>query len=354
MAFAISRRSVLKVGIAGTGMMALPLRGASALETIKFTNVATLPFTLHLVADSGGWFKKEGLPVEYLISNAGARSAQMLAAGQTHFVLGDSSHPQRLTEQGKPAVLLFSCDRKCPYANIVVRKELYDAGLTSLDKIASMGPKAGGKLRAGATAIGSGTWLYGNFILRSVPVGDGKTANDLVEWQGLGAQSTQLAALKTGKIDLVMVAPEAIIETERQGTAKVIYDVTDDAAWSRYFKGPIGVVGGYALKSTTESLKEETQSYVNACYKASMWMKDAPAKEIADVIKPHQDSLGIATETTIAALEWFKRVWQWDLDYSRESFDNGLHVVQGIKAEKVFPYEQIVDLSFLQKAKARA
>ena len=32
-----------------------------------------------------------------------------------------------------------------------------------------MKPKGGGKWKAGATAIGSGTWMYGNFILRSQP-----------------------------------------------------------------------------------------------------------------------------------------------------------------------------------------
>ena len=351
---AITRREVLRVGLASAGALAWPAGAVRAAEGVKMTNVASLPFTLHLVAHAGGYFEKEGAKVEYLVANAGARSAQMLAAGQAHYVLGDTSHPQRLAEQGKPAVVLFACDRRCSHGNLLVRKELYDAGLTSIEKIPAFQPKDGGKLRAGATAIGSGAWVYGNFILRSVPAGEGKTANDFVEWQGVGAESTALAALESGRIDIVSATPEAIIDTERQGTAKVIYDVTDDAAWNRLFKGPVGVVGSYALKTTTENLKDETQRYVTACYKASQWIKTASPKDIAEIIKPHHRALGIAPETIVPALDWFKKVWQYDLDYGRESFQNGMNVMQGIKGEKVFPYEQIVDLSFLQQVRSSA
>lgn len=354
MAFSIHRRAVLKIGLAGAGALALPMRRAGALEGIKITHFPGLSFTLQFVAQGGGYFKREGLTTELLISPAGARSAQMLAAGQTQFVLGDTAHPQRLTEQGKPSVVLFACDRKCPYSSLIVRKDLYDAGLDSLEKVATFKPKDGGKLRAGATAIGSGTWLYGNYVLRSVPAGDGKTANDMVDWQGLGTSSTQLAALKTGKIDLVAAAPEILIEAAHQGTAKVLFDSADDAAWMRVFKGPVAVVGGYALKSTTEQLKDETQAYVTASYKATQWMKQASPAEIADVLKPFKDTIGISEETVVEALGLYKKMWLYDLDYSRENYQNGVNVAQGIKAEKVFPYEQVVDLSFLKKAQGHA
>ena len=52
-------------------------------------------------------------------------------------------------------------DTRCSYANIVARTELYDAGLTSVEKLGTMRRPGGGKWVIAATAIGSGTHVYG-------------------------------------------------------------------------------------------------------------------------------------------------------------------------------------------------
>ena len=70
--------------------------------------ILVMVYAAHLVAEAGGYFKKESVDVELLTSPAGARSAQMLAAAQVNYVLGDTSHSQRLTEQGKPTVVLLT------------------------------------------------------------------------------------------------------------------------------------------------------------------------------------------------------------------------------------------------------
>ena len=66
----------------------------------------------------------------------GAKVAQALAAGQAMFALGDTIHPLKYSEGGKEAVILFATDTRCSYANIVARKELHDAGLTGVEKLA--------------------------------------------------------------------------------------------------------------------------------------------------------------------------------------------------------------------------
>lgn len=278
----------------------------------------------------------------------------MVAAGQVHYVHGDSAHPQRLTEQGKPTVILLVTDHKCPYANIVVRKDLHQAGLTSIEKLGTMAPPGGKKWKAGVTAIGSGTWLYGNFILRSYAAGPGKTLNDLVEWIGVGGLKSGMGALKTAKIDLNMALPETILESEAQGFAKLLFDVRDDKQWLSVFKGPISAMASYTLKSTTQNLKDETQAYVTAVYKAVRWIKGASPGEIAQAIEKFQDTMGLSKESIVKAIEWYKPVWSYDLVFSKANYANVLTVAKGIKAEKTFPYEEIVDLSFLRKAAGRA
>lgn len=88
----LSRRDVLKVGIGGTAALALGAGPAWGKTLLKPTQVTAVLYAAHLVAEAGGHFKKEGVDVELVTSPAGARSAQMLAAGEVHYVLGDSSH----------------------------------------------------------------------------------------------------------------------------------------------------------------------------------------------------------------------------------------------------------------------
>lgn len=350
----MSRRDVLKVGLGTAGALALGARPSWGRTPLKVTQVTAVLYAAHLVAESGGYFKKEGVDVELLTSPAGARSAQMAAAGQVHFVLGDTSHPQRLTEQGKPSVILFVTDQKCPYANIGVRKDLHSAGLTSIDKLATMKPKDGGKWKIGATAIGSGTWMYGNFILRSHALSGGKTLNDLVEWIGVGGVKSALGAMKTEKIDMNMAVPEAIIQADEGGYGAVLFDVREDSQWKPVFKGPISATGSYALKSTVQSLKDETQAYVNAVYKAVQWLKNAPPAEIAGALARYQDTMGLDKNAVLKSLEWYKPVWTYEMVFTKENYDNVLNVAKGIKAEKTYPYDEIVDGSFLKKAAGRA
>jgi NitT/TauT family transport system substrate-binding protein len=354
MASRISRRDLLKVGVLGGTAAALGGGPAWARTPLKATQVTAVLYSAHLVAEAGGFFKKEGVEVELITSPAGARSAQMLAAAQVHFVLGDTSHSQRLTEQGKPTVVLFVTDQKCPYANIQTRKDLVQAGLTSIEKLATMTPKGGGKWKAGATAIGSGTWMYGNFILRSRPIAGGKTLNDLVEWVGVGGVKAQLGALKTEKIDLNMATPEVILEAEAGGYGAVLFDVREDKQWLPVFKGPIAATGSYALKATVQTLKDETQAYVNAVYKAVQWMKGSSPGEITAALDPYLETIGLSKEATTKALEWYKPVWTYDMVFTKENYENVLNVAKGIKAEKTYPYDEIVDGSFLRRASGKA
>jgi NitT/TauT family transport system substrate-binding protein len=350
----ISRRDVLKIGLAGAGATALGAVPAWGRSPVKAAHVTNVLYSAHLVAESVGFFKKQGIEVELVNSPAGARSAQMVAAGQVHYVLGDTGHPQRLTEQGKPTVVLLVTDQRCPYANIVVRKDLHQAGLTSIEKLAAMKPKDGGKWKAGATAIGSGTWMYGNFVLRSRPAGTGQTLNDLVEWIGIGGTKAGLGAMKTGKIDLNMAVPEGIFEAEAQGIGAVLFDVREEKEWFRVFKGPVSASGSYTLKTTVQTLKDETQAYVTAVYKAQQWIKGSSPAEIGKALERYEDMMGLSHESVVKAIEWYKPVWTYDMVFTRENYDNVNNVAKGIKAEKVYPYEEVVDSSFLKKASGSA
>lgn len=164
----LTRREFLSAAGILSAAAALPRAARAESRPITVSHsVSTFVYGQHLVAREKRFFDEEGVTVDkgFIVPGGGAKVAQALAAGQAMFALGDSNHPLKISEKGKEAVILFATDTRCSYANIVARKDLHDAGLTSIDKLATMKRPGGGKWVIAATAIGSGTWVYGSHVL---------------------------------------------------------------------------------------------------------------------------------------------------------------------------------------------
>src|SRR5262249_3987705 len=172
-------------------------------------------------------------------------------------------------------------------ANLVVRKEPHEKGVRTAAMLADA-RLVGRKAVIAATAIGSGTYVYGVYVLKNTKAADGKPVNDSVEGVGGGASTTMLGGLKAGKFDAIMAVPEYQWGAEEEGFGRAIYDVLDVKAWNRVFGGPIPVTVGYALRETLEKSPDLAQAYVNACYRAQQWIRRAKDDEIVDVVyKPY-------------------------------------------------------------------
>src|SRR6266478_3432031 len=268
-----------------------PARAQAPKPITVSHSVSTFVYGQHLVAREKKFFEEEGVAVpSFIAPGGGAKVAQALAAGQAMFALGDSNHPLKITEKGRDALMIFATDTRCSYANIVVRKDLYDKGVTSVEALAD--PRlVGRRAVVAATAIGSGTYVYGVYVLKKTKASDGKPVNDHVDWVGGGASTTMLGGLKAGKFDAIMAVPEWQFAAESEGFGQAIYDVLDEKAWTRVFGGPIPVTVGYALKDTLEKSPDLVQAYVNACYRAQQWIRHANDEEIVDVVyKPYMDT----------------------------------------------------------------
>src|SRR5439155_1203401 len=81
-----------------------------------------------------------------------------------------------------------------------------------------------------ATAIGSGTHVYGVYVLKNTRAADGRPVNDHVDWVGGGASTTMLGGLKAGKFDAMMAVPEWQSAAVEEGFGHVIYDIADEKA----------------------------------------------------------------------------------------------------------------------------
>lgn len=319
-------------------------------------SVSTFVYAQHLVAKEKRFFEDEGVAVDrgFIVPGAGAKVVQALAAGQALFALGDSNHPLKISERGKEALILFATDTRCSYANIVARKELYDAGLTGVEKLGTMKKPGGGKWVLAATAIGSGTHVYGTYVLEQYKAPDGRPLNSLVEWVGGGASTTMLGGLKAGKFDAIMAVPEWLWAAEDQGFGKAIYNVLEEKAWNQVFGGPLPVTVGYCLKETIEKMPDAVQGYVTACYRAQKWIQKAPDKDILDLLhQPYMDTF--SKEDVLKSIRYYKGILDWDFLVEEKEYNEALKIFLATRTlEKEIPFAKAVDMSFVRKAHQKA
>ncbi len=353
----MTRRDFVKTTGLAAGVMASPswhrIGRAQGLKSITASHsVSTFVYGQHLVAAQKKFFEEEGVRTpDFVVPGGGAKVVQALAAGQVQFALGDSNHPLKITEKGKDALMVFATDTRCSYANVVVRKELWDKGVRSVEALADA-KLVGRKAVVAATAVGSGTYVYGVYVLQSIKSRGGKPVNDHVEWVGGGGPTTMLGGLKAGKFDAIMAVPEWQSAAVEEGFGKPIYDVQDEKAWNRVFGGPIPVTVGYVLKETIEKSPDLVQAYVNACYHAQQWIRRAKDDEIVDLLwKPYMDTY--KREAVLESVRYYRTIFDWDFVIEERDYERGMKVWVPLAVDKPIPYKHAVDMSFVKKAQAK-
>ena len=351
----LSRRRFLAlstVSVATATGWPAPARAQSGKTITVSHSVSTVVYGQHLVAKEKKFFEEEGVSVpSFIVPGGGAKVVQALAAGQAMFALGDSNHPLKISEKGKDAQMVFATDTRCSYANIVVRQDLFDRGVKTVEALAEQ-KLVGRKAVIAATAIGSGTYVYGVYVLKQTKAADGKSVNDHVEWVGGGASTTMLGGLKAGKFDAIMAVPEWQWAAEEEGFGRPIYDVQDEKAWNRVFGGPIPVTVGYVLRETIERAPETVQAYVNANYRAQQWIRKAKDEEIVELLhKPYMDTF--KRDDVLKSVRYYKTIFDWDFVIEENDYANGMKVWLPLAVEKPIPYAKAVEMSFVRKAQAK-
>src|SRR6266481_7258637 len=346
------RRSLTATGAAAVAARRTPAWALAAKTITVSHSVSTFVYGQHLVAKEKKFFEDEGLAApSFIVPGGGAKVAQALAAGQAMFALGDSNHPLKITEKGKDALMLFATDTRCSYANVVVRKELFDKGVKSVEALADQ-KLVGRKAVIAATAIGSGTYVYGVYVLKNIKGADGKPVNDSVEWVGGGGDLTMLAGLKGAKFDAIMAVPEWQSKAVAHGFGHPIYDVQDEKAWNRVFGGPIPVTVGYVLKETIEKSPDLVQGYVNACYRAQQWIRKAKDEEVVELLqKPYMSTY--SRDEILESVRYYRTIFDWDFVIDERDYERGMKVWAPLAVEKPIPFKQAVDMSFVRKAQAK-
>lgn len=344
----ITRRQALATGSALAGTTLLPAHGfAQAKEASIAFGPPTAVYAASQIADEKGFFKAEGLTYKLIAGNAGTHGRQTLAAGQALFAHGDASHPLQLSTRGKPCKILMATQVVSSISTIVVRKDLHDAGINTVEKFAAYKRPDGAKPIVAATAIGSGTWMYGTYVFEAKGLGD------KINWVAGGGLKTMLPGLETKQFDAIMTVPSWVVEAEAKGFGRVLYDTRNPAAFKEVFGGSVPVLVVYTLAETVKDNKEHVQSFINAMYQAIKYMKTASFEEMQGLIgKKYYD--GIDVPSLKSELLFDRETSDYTGIITKEDFERGGKV--WYRAGTDIPpakFEDLVDLSFLEAARKK-
>jgi NitT/TauT family transport system substrate-binding protein len=344
----ITRRQVLLTGSAalGAGLMPSLGRAQGTTATLAF-GPSTAVYALGMIAEAKGFFRAENLDLKLVVGNAGTHGRQALAAEQALFAHGDASHPLQLSTRGKKCKILMATQMIASISNVVVRKDLYEAGITTVEKLAEYKRPDGAKPIVAATAIGSGTWMYGTYVFESKKLGD------RVNWVAGGGPKTMFPGLETKQFDAIMAVPGWVIEAETQGFGKVIYDTSKPGVFTDAFGGTVPVLVLYTLEDTTQQKKALVQAFVNAMYQAMKWVKATPIDDVYKLVG-EKHFAGVDPVAVKAEMGFDKATWVYDGRIDRASFERGGKV--WYRKGSDIPesrYEDLVDMSFLDAAQAK-
>ena len=345
----IGRRAFLMGCAAAGGMTAFAVSakgGKPQPITASHAFNATI-YAAHMVAQEKGFMAKEGLTLHVIEADGGANVRRILAAGQVGFALGDSGYPLQISNDGKPAKMLMAIDKRCSYANIVIRKDLFDAGVDSIPKLAEHRRADGGKPIIAATGIGSGTWLYGTYVLQSFGV------NELFDWVAGGGAKTMLGGLKAGRFDAIMAVPAWYFNAEENGFGKLVYDVLDADSWNQTFGGNVPTTVIYVLAKAIDENPDLVQKYVNAMYAATRWLEDQDVDGIYEAIG--EKFMGrFKPELVKAEIAYYKGIWHFEGAITEADFANGRKVWFRQDTEmQPIDYGSVVDMRLLAEAKKK-
>lgn len=300
-------------------------------------------FTAGYVALKKGFFGEAGLDVEYLNSQSGPRTNQMLAAGQILFGATAGTAAPALTLAGKHAVLIFGFDRRMTYANVLVRKEDYDSG-----KFRSLKDLAG--QRVGATQPGSVTALMAVYLMQQAGI------SDKVDIRPLGDLATMLGALKTGSVAASMATASMMEQAIQEGWGTAIFNGTSDSVWNEFMGGDVPGIAAYTLRETIDNRPEVVQAFVSGLVKAQDLINASSAEELADLV--HADYMNALNKASVLkAIALYKEtVWLKDNVITEEAYNRMARVMGdgrqfSNEQMKSVPYAHCADMSFVRKAR---
>jgi NitT/TauT family transport system substrate-binding protein len=341
-AIPLTRRAV------AAGALALPFLGRARAATGKPVTATfgamDLAYLPNIIAVEQGIAAANGLALKLRITEGGPQSRTMVAAGEAQFQHGDTTLALQLAGKGIPTRILLSTENIAPYANLVVRQDLYEKGIDSIEKLAAYKRPDGSRPIVACSTIGAGTWIWGTFLFEKIGKGD------VVNWVAGGASFSLLAGLASKRFDGMMCAPDGVLEAKNNKWGSVVFDVTDAAKWNALIGGPVPASSIYTLQSTIDSDPALVTAYVRSMVQSLAWLQSAPDDTVVAMVHGRYMP-NIATDAIKYGIDFHRKTMNFTGQVDPTQFARGAAVwFRSSTGLSPTTYAKAVDPQFLQRA----
>jgi NitT/TauT family transport system substrate-binding protein len=281
--------------------------------------VAVPVYQTQYVADRIGYFKEAGLDCKLIQGGSGVKTREIIASSQADIGIGDITHPMQLSNHGRAGRVLMPVDTRSGAVIFIIRKDLRDQGITTLEQLAAWKRPDGRKPIVSVSSLGGTNHVWATYYMETMGL------DDKVTWIGTGNVETMMGSLKTKQVDVLVNSLSLLNESVDQGWGALLFDGTDEAIWNKYIGGKVPVTAHFTLQATIDKDPPKMQAYVTALWRATLWIKAHSPEEIYEAIEPYVGSTSrnaniveIATlkkvadyEGTIDAAGWARgeKVW---------------------------------------------
>src|ERR1700710_2678179 len=344
MAKHFTRRSALTI-IAGTGAsLAAGRARAEGKEGRAIYPVAVPVYTTQFVADRAGFFKEAGLDCKLIQGGSGVKTREIIASSQGDVGIGDITHPMQLSNHGRNGRVLMPTDTRSSSVMFIIRKDLWDQGITSLEALTQWKRPDGRKPIVSVSSLGGTNHVWASFYMETMNL------DDKVTWISTGNVDTMMGSLKTRQVDVLVSSQSLLDDAQQQGWGTLLFDGTDETIWNKYIGGKVPVTAHFTIQSTIDKDPAKMQAYVTALWRATQWIKAHSPDEICDMIEPYVGST--SRKANIIEITELKKVADFDGRMDAADFARGGKVwfreMTGIKPLTI---AEVVSPSFVEAAR---
>ena len=299
-----TRRSVLTIIAAGGASMAAGRAFAEDKTGRVIYPVAVSVYQTQYVADRIGFFKEAGLDCKLIQGGSGVKTREIIASSQGDIGIGDITHPMQLSNHGRAGRVLLPVDTRSGAVIFIIRKDLKDQGISTLEQLAAWKRPDGRKPIVSVSSLGGTNHVWASYYMETMGL------DDKVTWIGTGNVETMLGSLKTKQVDVLVNSLSLLNESVAQGWGALLFDGTDEAIWNKYIGGKVPVTAHFTLQATIDKDPPKMQAFVTALWRATQWIKAHSPEEIYDAIEPYVGST--SRDANILEITTLKQVADYD------------------------------------------
>jgi NitT/TauT family transport system substrate-binding protein len=266
--------------------------------------VAVPVYQTQFVADRIGYFKEAGLDCKLIQGGSGVKTREIIASSQGDIGIGDITHPMQLSNHGRAGRVLMPVDTRSASVIFIIRKDLRDQGITTLEALAAWKRPDGRKPIVSVSSLGGTNHVWASYYMETMGL------DDKVTWIGTGNVDTMLGSLKTKQVDVLVSSLSLLNDSVAQGWGALLFDGTDEAIWNKYIGGKVPVTAHFTLQSTIDKDPPKMQAFVTALWRATQWIKAHSPEEVYETIEAYVGST--SRSANILEIATLKKVADYD------------------------------------------